>query len=45
LRTGANLWLGYNAFNEMLHGKLKKSFEQQRNLDGKLLQLVTNMAN
>jgi hypothetical protein len=28
-----NMWLGYNAFNELLHGKLKKSFEAQKNVD------------
>lgn len=35
-----NMWLGYNAFNELLHGKLKKTFEQQRILDNKLLNSV-----
>lgn len=45
LRTPASLWLGYNAFNEMLHGKLKKTFEQQRNIDTKLFELVSDMAN
>lgn len=28
-----NLWIGYNAFNWMLHYTLKKSFSQQKKLD------------
>jgi len=28
-----NLWVGYNAFNWMLHNNLKKSFSQQEKLD------------
>lgn len=43
LGTGANMWLGYNAFNELLHGKLKKTFEQQKNIDRKLFELVSAM--
>lgn len=36
LNTAPNLWLGYNAFNEVLHGKLKKTFEAQKKIDGKI---------
>lgn len=43
LGGGANMWLGYNAFNELLHGKLKKTFEQQKNIDSKLFELVSAM--
>lgn len=45
LNTNPNLWLGYNAFNEVLHGKLKKSFEQQKQIDGKIFNTVFEMAN
>lgn len=40
-----NLWLGYNAFNEVLHGKLKKTFEGQRKDDVKLFDHVMQMVN
>jgi hypothetical protein len=40
LNTAPNLWLGYNAFNELLHNKLKKTFEAQKNIDAKLLESV-----
>lgn len=36
----ANQWLVYNGFNEILHGKLKKTFEQQRSLDGKVFETM-----
>jgi len=38
------LWNGYNAFNEVLHTKLKKSFDQQIGLDEKLFKAVLEMA-
>lgn len=44
LNSKPTLWLGYNAFNELLHGKLKKSFEQQRSLDGLLFDTILQMA-
>lgn len=44
LNSKPNLWLGYNAFNEVLHGKLKKTFEQQKNLDTKIFDYVLEMA-
>ena len=46
LNTSANLWIGYNAFNEIIHDKLKKSFQNQKDSDSKLfnytLELATN---
>ncbi len=45
LKVNPNLWLGYNAFNEILHGKLKKSFEAQKKLDGKLFNTILEMTN
>ena len=33
LHQAPNLWLGYNAFNSVLHGTLKKTFSQQEKLD------------
>ena len=38
-----NLWLGYNAFNELLHDKLKKTFEQQKTIDSKIFDTVLDM--
>lgn len=40
LKTRPNMWLGYNAFNELLHGKLKKTFEAQKNLDAKIFETI-----
>lgn len=39
-----NLWLGYNAFNSILHGTLKKSFSSQEKLDKKLFDEIYEMA-
>jgi len=39
-----SLWLGYNAFNEFLHGKLKKSFADQQRLDSRLFSGIVEMA-
>tara|TARA_B100000378_G_scaffold177131_1_gene143001 strand:- start:687 stop:1523 length:837 start_codon:yes stop_codon:yes gene_type:complete len=44
LNEQPNLWIGYNAFNQMLHNKLKKSFSQQERLDKKLFNAVYEMA-
>lgn len=44
LGTNPTLWLGYNAFNELLHGKLKKTFDKQAELDGKLFDHVLTLA-
>jgi hypothetical protein len=38
------LWNGYNAFNEVLHTKLKKNFDKQIDLDEKLFNTVLEMA-
>ena len=40
LNTQPNQWIVYNAFNELIHGKLKKTFDQQRTLDEKLFESV-----
>lgn len=39
-----NLWLGYNAFNEILHGKFQKSFDLQKTLDGKIFDTIYELA-
>lgn len=44
LGTVPNLWLGYNAFNELLHDKLKKTFDQQRKIDVSLFDTVLSMS-
>lgn len=36
LKEDANMWMVYNAFNELLHGKMKKTFDQQKKLDKEL---------
>ena len=40
LNTKPNKWIVYNAFNELLHGKLQKTFDAQKQLDEKLFELV-----
>jgi hypothetical protein len=35
-----NAWHGYNAFNEILHGKMKKGFEQQHAIDSRLFNQI-----
>lgn len=40
-----NLWLGYNAFNQILHEKMKKTFDAQSNIDAKLFNTILEMAN
>jgi hypothetical protein len=40
LKSRPTLWHGYNAFNEVLHGKLKKTFEAQKNTDAKIFEHV-----
>ncbi len=44
LSESPNLWLGYNAFNSVLHGTLKKSFSSQEKLDKKLFDEIYEMA-
>ena len=43
LHQKPNLWLGYNAFNSVLHNNLKKSFTQQEKLDKKLFETIYSM--
>jgi hypothetical protein len=38
LASQPTIWLGYNALNALLHGKLKKTFEAQKNLDAKIFE-------
>ena len=45
LNVEPNMWLGYNAFNEILHNKFAKSFDVQRNLDSQLFESIYAMAN
>lgn len=40
LNTKPNYWLGYNAFNAVLHGKLKKTFDAQKNLDSRIFEML-----
>ncbi len=46
LNTAPSVWHLYNAFNEVIHDKLKKSFQNQRDTDTRLfnyaLELATN---
>lgn len=44
LNEEPNLWLGYNAFNAVLHHTLKKSFSQQEKLDKMLFNEIYEMA-
>lgn len=43
LGSKPNLWLGYNAFNAVLHGSLKKTFSRQERLDKQLFETVYEM--
>jgi hypothetical protein len=38
LKVQPNMWIGYNAFNNVLHGKLKKTFGSQRKLDTEIFE-------
>jgi hypothetical protein len=44
LNTSPNMWLGYNAFNEILHTKFAKSFDVQKSFDGKIFDTIYDMA-
>jgi hypothetical protein len=39
-----NLWIGYNAFNEVLHKNMKKTFESQRQMDTQILESILSLA-
>ncbi|SRR5258706_14190302 len=41
LKTAPNMWIGYNAFNDLLHSKLKKTFTLQSELDSKIFELLS----
>lgn len=43
--TDINMWLGYNAFNQIIHNKMQRSFTEQKNLDAVLFDTVLEMAN
>jgi hypothetical protein len=40
LNTKPNKWIVYNAFNELLHGKLQKTFDQQKQIDERLFDVI-----
>ena len=44
LNEKQNLWLGYNAFNSVLHNILKKGFSQQEKLDKLLFETIYEIA-
>jgi hypothetical protein len=43
LDSTPNFWQGYNAFNALLHGKLKKTFETQKNMDEKIFEYLVEV--
>jgi hypothetical protein len=45
LNVEPNMWLGYNAFNEILHDGFKKSFDVQKSLDATIFDAIYTMAN
>jgi hypothetical protein len=44
LNTEPNLWIGYNGFNNILHGKMKKTFNSQYDFDSKLFDYNMELA-
>lgn len=40
-----NTWLGYNAFNQVIHDKMNRSFLEQKNLDTQLFNTVMEFSN
>ena len=40
LNTKPNKWIVYNAFNELLHNKLQKTFDQQKQIDERLFDVI-----
>lgn len=44
LNERPNLWIGYNAFNEVIHDKLKKTFQNQKETDVKLFNYALSLA-
>ncbi len=45
LKVAPNFWIGYNAFNNVLHNKLQKSFQKQQEIDARLFEYVLQLAN
>jgi hypothetical protein len=45
LGEAPNFWLGYNAMQEILHTKFKKTFDIQHSMDTKIFESVLEMAN
>lgn len=45
LNEDPNMWLVYNAFNELLHNKIKKTFDQQQKMDKTIFNLAFEMTN
>lgn len=45
LQRNADLWIGYNAFNEILHSKIKQPFGRQQDWDAKVFDHVLSLAN
>ena len=45
LKEDANMWMVYNAFNELLHTKLKKTFDQQEKLDKVIFEKALEFVN
>lgn len=43
LGTKPNLWLGYNAFNSIIHDKFNKTFEMVKKLDEKVFDFILQM--
>lgn len=44
LGTEPTYWNGYNAFNELIANRLKKTFEKTRSLDGELFEYVYQLS-
>lgn len=43
LQAQPTLWVGYNAFNAVLHGKLKKTFKAQKQLENQTQEVPPNV--
>ena len=44
LGQDSSLWLGYNAFNSLIHNKLSRSFDEQKKLDEKVFETIYGFA-
>ena len=44
LNYDPKLWNGYNAFNEVLNKEMKKTFENQRQFDSRILESVMTLS-